>query len=50
LIEDIQIAAQIDKYQHWKSLQKYRYPKRADGSSFAGNIYERVALATIGLK
>lgn len=50
MIEDIQIAAQIDKYQHWKSPQKYRYPKRPDGSSFAGNTYERVALATIGLR
>jgi hypothetical protein len=50
LIEDIRIAAQIDTHQNWKSPPKYGYPKRADGSSVAGNTYERVAWGVVGLR
>ena len=50
LIEDIRISAQTDTHQNWKNPPKYGYPKRADGSSVAGNTYERVAWATVGLR
>lgn len=50
LLEDIGISAQIDTHQNWKSPPKYGYPKRADGSSVAGNTYERVAWGMIGLR
>lgn len=50
LIEDMQISAQINKFQNWKNPSKYGYPKRADGSSVASNTYERTALALVGLK
>lgn len=48
LIEDIRIAVQIEKYHHWQD-PKHGFPKRADGSSVAGNTYERASLATVGL-
>ena len=50
LIEDIRISAQIDIHQNWKSPPKYGYPKRADGSSVAGNTYERVSWGAVGLR
>lgn len=50
LIEDIHISAQVDKFQNWISPQKYGYPKRADGSSVAGNTYERVSWAVVGIR
>lgn len=49
-IEDIRISAQIGTHQNWKSLPKYGYPKRADGSSVFSNTYERVAWGVIGLR
>jgi hypothetical protein len=50
LIEDISISVQIDTYQNWKSPAKYGIPKREDGSSVAGNTYERVSWGVVGLK
>lgn len=50
LIEDIRISAQIDTHQNWKSPPKYGYPKRSDGSSVAGNTYERVSWGVVGLR
>lgn len=50
LIEDIRISVNIDKFQNWKDPQKYGFPYRADGTPVAGNVYERTALAYVGLR
>lgn len=49
LFEDIHISAQVHSIENWKSPNKYGYPKRSDGSTVAGNTYERVAWAVVGL-
>ena len=50
LFTDIAISAQIDQYPNWQNPPKYGYPKREDGTVVAGNTYERVSWATVGLK
>ena len=50
LIEDIQIAAQIDKYKHWQNQPKNGLPTRSDGSVVASNTYERTSLMVVGLR
>jgi hypothetical protein len=49
LFEDIALSAQIDTYQYWKGTG-VALPLRKDGSPVAGNTYERVALATLGMR
>jgi len=49
LFEDIAISAQIDTYQSWKGTGA-ALPLRKDGTSVAGNTYERVAFATLGMR
>lgn len=49
MVEDAEIAAQIDKYSNWQNPAKYGYPKTDSGRVVAGNTYERVAWATAGI-
>ena len=49
LFEDIAISAQIDTHQSWKGTGA-ALPLRKDGTSVAGNTYERVAFATLGMR
>jgi len=49
LLKDVQISVQIDKYQNWTDTKKLNYPNHEDGTKVAGNTYERVAWATIGI-
>lgn len=50
LFTDIAISAQIDRHLNWQNPGKYGYPKRDDGTTVAGNTYERVSWATVGLR
>jgi hypothetical protein len=50
LLEDIAISAQIEKYPNWQNPSKLGFPKRDDGSSVAGNTYERVSWGVVGYK
>lgn len=50
LFSDIAISAQIDKYPNWRAPAQYGYPKRDDGTTVAGNTYERVSWAMVGLR
>ena len=49
LFEDMAISAQIDTHHFWKGTGE-PLPLRKDGTPVAGNTYERVALATIGMR
>ena len=49
LLKDVQISVQIDKYQNWKDTRNLNFPNREDGITVAGNTYERVAWAKIGV-
>ena len=49
LFEDMAISAQIDTHDNWKGAGA-PLPLRKDGTPVAGNTYERVALATIGMR
>jgi hypothetical protein len=50
LIEDFSIAVQTDKYQNWRNLALYQYPKRGNGESVSWNVYERVAWSKVGIE
>jgi hypothetical protein len=50
LFTDIAISAQIDKYPNWQNPSKLGVPMRNDGTAVAGNTYERVSWATVGLR
>jgi len=51
LLEDAKIAVQIDKYPEWQTSNTSGiYPKSESGRSVAGNNYERVAWAVVGVK
>jgi hypothetical protein len=50
LFTDIAISAQIDKYPNWQAPAQYGYPKRDDLTTVAGNTYERVSWAMVGLR
>jgi len=50
LFSDIAISAKIDQYSNWQNPHKYGYPQRGDGTTVAGNTYERVSWATVGLR
>ncbi len=50
LIEDFRISVQIEKYQNWKNLSEYGYPKKQNDETVTPNTYERVAWAMVGLK
>jgi hypothetical protein len=50
LFTDIAISAQIDKYPNWQAPAQFGYPKRDDGTTVAGNTYERVSWAMVGLR
>jgi hypothetical protein len=49
LFEDMVISAQIDAHHNWKGAGA-ALPLRKDGTPVAGNTYERVALATLGIR
>jgi hypothetical protein len=49
LFEDMAIAAQIDTYHAWRDTTA-ALPLRKDGTTVASNTYERVALATLGMR
>ncbi len=49
LFEDMSISAQIDMHDNWKGTGA-ALPLRKDGTSVAGNTYERVALGTFGMR
>ena len=48
LFEDVKIAVQIDRYNHWQNLAQMGYPVREDKSEVSRNTYERVAWAFAG--
>lgn len=50
LLEDIAISSKVNKYPNWQDPSKFGYPKRADGTLVAGNIYERVSWGVVGYK
>lgn len=50
LIEDSKIAMQIEKYPNWRNIELMGYPLNDEGRSVAGNTYERVAWATVGVQ
>ena len=50
MIEDAYIASQVDKYPNWQNVAKFGIPKTAEGRVVAGNTYERVSWAMIGLQ
>jgi hypothetical protein len=50
LIEDFRISVQIEKYQNWKNLSKYGYPKKENGETVSPNTYQRAAWAAVGIK
>ena len=49
LFEDMAISAQIDTHHNWKG-EGAALPLRKDGTPVAGNTYERVAFATLGMR
>lgn len=49
MLEDAKISVQIDKYPHWRNTEKMGFPANDEGRTVAGNTYERVAWATVGL-
>ena len=49
LFEDMAISAQIDTHDTWKGMGA-ALPLRKDGTPVAGNTYERVAFATLGMR
>jgi hypothetical protein len=49
LFEDMTISAQIDTHHAWRDTTA-AFPLRKDGTTVAGNTYERVALATLGMR
>jgi len=49
LFEDMAISAQIDTHNTWKGTGA-ALPLRKDGTPVAGNTYERVAFATLGMR
>lgn len=49
LFEDMAISAQIDTHDAWKGMGA-ALPMRKDGTPVAGNTYERVAFATLGMR
>jgi hypothetical protein len=52
LLEDVQIAAQVEKYPHWQNLgvRNFEYPRANDGRMVQPNTYERVAWFVVGCK
>jgi hypothetical protein len=50
LFADIAISVQIDKHLNWQSPSRHGFPMREDGATVAGNTYERVSWATVGLR
>ena len=49
MIEDVQVATQINKYPNWREPGALGYPQTASGRSVAANTYERTAWATAGM-
>lgn len=49
MLDDAKISVQIDKYPHWRNTEKMGFPANDEGRTVAGNTYERVAWATVGL-
>lgn len=49
LIEDIQISAKVDEHDYWRKNNPTVFPNNSSGKPVAGNTYERVAWATVGL-
>ena len=49
MFEDMAISAQIDTHNAWKGTGA-ALPLRKDGTPVAGNTYERVAFATLGMR
>lgn len=49
MIEDVKIAAQIEKYPNWQNPGRYGYPMAESGKAVAGNTYERVAWGIAGI-
>lgn len=51
LVEDAQIAVQVDKYPEWQQSNSVGIvPKTESGRSVMGNNYERVAWAVVGIR
>lgn len=50
MIEDAHIASQVDKYPNWQNVAKFGIPTTIEGRAVAGNTYERVSWAIIGLQ
>ena len=50
LIEDIQISAKVDEHDYWRKNNPTVFPNNSSGRPVAGNTYERVAWATVGLR
>ena len=49
MIEDVQVATQINKYPNWREPSAVGYPQTASGRVVAANTYERAAWATAGI-
>jgi hypothetical protein len=49
LFEDMAISVQVDTHHHWKGTGA-ALPLRKDGTPVAGNTYERIAFATVGMR
>ena len=47
---DTKIAAQLDKYPHWKDAGKYGYPQNGYGTIVSITNYERAAWALAGIQ
>lgn len=50
MAEDVYIAAQVDKYPNWQNVAKFGVPRTDNDRAVAGNTYERVSWAIIGLQ
>jgi hypothetical protein len=49
LIDDIQISARVHEHDYWRKNNPTVFPNNSSGRPVAGNTYERVAWATVGL-
>jgi hypothetical protein len=57
IIEDMQISSKIDQHNFWRfhghdwnSMAGEEFPKNSQGLPVAGNVYERLAWATMGVR
>lgn len=50
LVKDVAISLDTKSNTHWQNPGKMGYPTHSDGRSVAGNTYERVAWASVGIQ